>query len=245
MLIDWFTVAAQVVNFLILVWLLKRFLYQRILNALDAREQRIAAQIADAEQQVQRARQQQTDFEQQSRELEQQRTRLLQAAAQAAETERQRLLAAARAEVDTLRSNFQTQQQREQQAQQQAILLRVRQQVFSLSTDLLRDLADSSLQQRMVGVFIRRLAELTDSERAQLQTHLPVATLRSAFALDAAQQAELTAALQPFCPQPLTLNFQIDADCLCGLELHLPGYKLAWSAANYLHERIQPYEDAT
>ena len=34
MLIDWFTVAAQVVNFLILVWLLKRFLYQPILNAI-------------------------------------------------------------------------------------------------------------------------------------------------------------------------------------------------------------------
>ncbi|NLX99005.1 MAG: hypothetical protein GXY83_22905 [Rhodopirellula sp.] len=32
--IDWFTVAAQVVNFLILVWLLKRFLYKPILHAI-------------------------------------------------------------------------------------------------------------------------------------------------------------------------------------------------------------------
>ena len=49
MLIDWFTVAAQAANFLILVWLLKRFLYQPILKALDAREQRIAAELADAD----------------------------------------------------------------------------------------------------------------------------------------------------------------------------------------------------
>ena len=42
MLIDWFTVGAQVLNFLILVWLLKRFLYRPILHAIDAREQRIA-----------------------------------------------------------------------------------------------------------------------------------------------------------------------------------------------------------
>ena len=42
MLIDWFTVVAQVVNFLILVWLLKRFLYKPILDAIDAREKRIA-----------------------------------------------------------------------------------------------------------------------------------------------------------------------------------------------------------
>jgi F-type H+-transporting ATPase subunit b len=49
MLIDWFTVVAQAVNFLILVWLMKRYLYQPILKALDAREQRIAAELADAD----------------------------------------------------------------------------------------------------------------------------------------------------------------------------------------------------
>ena len=49
MLIDWFTVSAQVVNFLILVWLMKRFLYKPILHAIDAREQRIAKKIADAD----------------------------------------------------------------------------------------------------------------------------------------------------------------------------------------------------
>jgi len=38
MLIDWFTVVAQVINFLILVWLMKRFLYKPILNAIAARE---------------------------------------------------------------------------------------------------------------------------------------------------------------------------------------------------------------
>ena len=49
MLIDWFTVVAQAVNFIILVWLLKRFLYKPILDAIDAREKRIAAELADAD----------------------------------------------------------------------------------------------------------------------------------------------------------------------------------------------------
>ena len=48
MLIDWFTVGAQAVNFIILVWLLKRFLYKPILNAIDAREKRIATELAAA-----------------------------------------------------------------------------------------------------------------------------------------------------------------------------------------------------
>ena len=49
MLIDWFTVGAQTLNFLILVWLMKRFLYKPILNAIDAREKRIATQLSDAD----------------------------------------------------------------------------------------------------------------------------------------------------------------------------------------------------
>ncbi len=57
MLIDWFTVAAQVINFLVLVWLLKRFLYQPIIDAIDAREKRIAAELADADAKKAEARQ--------------------------------------------------------------------------------------------------------------------------------------------------------------------------------------------
>jgi len=48
MLIDWFTVGAQALNFLILVWLMRRYLYKPIINAIDAREKRIAAELADA-----------------------------------------------------------------------------------------------------------------------------------------------------------------------------------------------------
>ena len=45
MQIDWFTVAAQTINFLVLMWLLKRFLYKPILNAIAAREKNIADQL--------------------------------------------------------------------------------------------------------------------------------------------------------------------------------------------------------
>ena len=48
MAIDWFTIGAQILNFLVLVWLLKRFLYQPVLDAIDKREKRIAATLADA-----------------------------------------------------------------------------------------------------------------------------------------------------------------------------------------------------
>ncbi len=78
MLIDGFTVAAQVLNFLILVWLMRRFLYQPVLDAIAAREQKIAAELADAATTRAEAKQQQDEFQQKSQAFDEERAGLLQ-----------------------------------------------------------------------------------------------------------------------------------------------------------------------
>jgi F-type H+-transporting ATPase subunit b len=101
-LIDWFTVAAQLINFLILVWLLKRFLYRPILDAIDAREARIAAELADADTKKAEARKERDDFQHKNAAFEQQRAALLSQARDEAKAERQRLLDEARQAADIL-----------------------------------------------------------------------------------------------------------------------------------------------
>jgi len=76
-LIDWFTVGAQALNFVILVWLMKRFLYRPILDGIDAREQRIAAELADADRRKAEAQTERSDFQHKNEELDRQRARLL------------------------------------------------------------------------------------------------------------------------------------------------------------------------
>jgi hypothetical protein len=77
MLIDWFTVGAQVVNFLILVWLLKRFLYKPILHAIDERERRIAKELADADTRKTEAEKERDKFQKRNDEFDEQREELL------------------------------------------------------------------------------------------------------------------------------------------------------------------------
>ncbi len=102
MLIDWFTVAAQALNFLILAWLLKRFLYQPILQAIDAREKRIALALADADRKMAEAEQERDAFQIKNEEFARQRDALLIQAVKEAKAERQRLLDAARRAADEL-----------------------------------------------------------------------------------------------------------------------------------------------
>ena len=103
MLIDWFTVAAQLVNFLILVWLLKRFLYKPVLKAIDEREGRIVQQLQDAEAKKAEADKECDNFRQKNMEFDQQREGLMNNAINEVKTERQRLQDETRKEVEALR----------------------------------------------------------------------------------------------------------------------------------------------
>ena len=96
MLIDWFTVGAQLLNFIILVYLMKRFLYQPVLDAIAAREAKITAELADAAATKAKAHAQQSEFEEKNQAFDEQRAGLLSKATEAANTERERLLAEAR-----------------------------------------------------------------------------------------------------------------------------------------------------
>src|ERR1035438_6429993 len=93
MLIDWFTVGAQALNFLVLVWLMKRFLYKPILNAIDQREKRIAAELADADKKKIEARQESEEFKNKNIVFDGQRAALLSKATVDAQAERERLFA--------------------------------------------------------------------------------------------------------------------------------------------------------
>src|ERR1700685_3782306 len=96
MLIDWFTIIAQALNFLILVWLMKRFLYKPILNAIDEREKRIATELANADKKKAEAQKENDDFKQKHEEFYRERAALLSKATEEAKAERQRLLDEAR-----------------------------------------------------------------------------------------------------------------------------------------------------
>ena len=102
MLIDWFTVAAQALNFVILAWLMKRFLYKPILDAIDAREKRIATELAAASRKKTEAQHERDEFQKKNDDFEQQRAALLEKARADADAERQTLMDAARQAADAL-----------------------------------------------------------------------------------------------------------------------------------------------
>ena len=199
MLIDWFTVVAQVINFLVLVWLLKRFLYKPILRALDAREQQIALTLADADAKKAEAKQERDEFQHKNEAFDRQRTALLSQATDVAKAERESLLDQARQDAIALRLERQAALKREQQHLNAEITRRTREEVFAIARKTLTDLAGTSLEARMSEVFARRLQALDDETKddfaAAVKTSSEPVLVRSAFDLSPEQRAVIQTAL--------------------------------------------------
>lgn len=238
MLIDWFTFIAQLCNFLILIWLLKRFLYRPILNAIDARERRIAKELADADTKQAEAQKERDAFQSKNEEFDQQRAALLGQAVSDAKAERLRLLDEARHAADTLAAKRQETLRHEAKHLNEAVSHRAQQEVFAIARKALTDLAGTSLEERMTDVFIRRLREMDGQKKAGLALTFKSASepalVRSAFDLPAERRAAIQKALNETFSFEVDLRFETAPDLVSGIEVTTNGQKVAWSIADYL-----------
>jgi F-type H+-transporting ATPase subunit b len=244
--VNWFTVIAQVINFLILVWLLKRFLYKPILNAIDEREKKITAELKDADDKKAAAIKEQDDFNKRNAEFDQQKKLLMDKAIADTNAQRDKLFQDAKDEANTLRSNLEKSIKESQQNDELANADKTQKRVFSITKKLLKEMASSSLEDQSVNTFIRRLSSLSDGEKKRFMdafksnTNLPAGRqvpilVRSAFGLSANQQAAINDSVNNLLSAKSQLQFTTSPELINGIELTTNGYKLAWSFSEYLN----------
>ena len=238
MLNSWFTIVAQVINFLILVWLLKRFLYKPILAAIDAREKGIAARLADAAKNRALAQQEGDDFRSKMELFDREREGLTAKAVASAAVERQRLIGDAQKEVDDLRAKGKHAIQTDQDALTKDITDWTQREVFAITKKTLEDLVGPSFNECMTEVFVYRLRQLTGTPKDRLTAALKLSpnkgVIRVAVDLPVAQQAKVEAAIKELFDVNAQVRFETSSDLISGIELSIGGQKIAWSIAEYL-----------
>ena len=239
MQINWFTVIAQVINFLVLVWLLKRFLYKPILNAIDEREKKITGQLKDADDKKAAATKEQDDFNKKNTDFDQQKKALMDKAVADTNAQRDKLLQDAKDEANTLRSSLEKAVKESQQNDELANADKTQKQVFAITKKLLKEMASSNLEDQSVNTFNKRLSSLSEEEKKKFRDAFKANTntilVRSAFDLSAPQQAAINTAVNDVLATNSTLQFKTSPELISGIELSTNGYKLAWSFADYLH----------
>jgi F-type H+-transporting ATPase subunit b len=232
MSIDWITVAAQIANFLVLVWLLKRFLYRPILDGIDAREAQITARMEEAQHAKDKAAATEVAYNDELRALHVAQSDLTQTVRKKAEEQRDVMLAEARQRMEREHASWQAHLDDEARHYTQRMHRAGAEALLSLTRKALTDLADETLEARMAQHLVSKIKPMAeDLNRAAGQAKLAVVT--SHQPLSAPAQDGLTAELRALFPQ-VKVDFRTDPDQSPGLALRIGGAHLSWTVESYI-----------
>jgi len=243
MQIDWLTVIAQIINFLILVWLLKRFLYKPVIAAMTEREAQISARLQEAAERERAAEESKMDYQHKLEAWETERGKLVGEAAAEAAAERKALVDEARNEVAEQRSLWQRQVTDEKDSFLRDMKRQTAETIVQISRRSLRDLADVELEEQIINSFLAKLAALPDARRHVADPGDESVRVTTAFALNAQTRSRITDAVSDYLGRKVDIAFSESNGLLCGIELTVAGQRLSWTVASYIEELEQRLQD--
>ena len=240
MQIDWFTLLAQIVNFLILLYLLKRFLYGPIIGTMDKREQGIAARLHEAEEKRREAEKEQARYRRQRRELAERRDEALTAVRDEIETRRKEMLAEVQEEVAQKKQDWHAALLREQDTFLQELRLQLGREAGEIAYRALRDMAGVQMERRMADLFVVRLRELDAETRERISESIRKANgkvlVHSAFELPTEVQQIVTDGIREHAAagDRLHIQFEMAPELISGIEMWVHGHQVSWTMKAYL-----------
>ena len=244
MQVDWITVTAQIINFLILVYLLKRFLYRPVIDAMSRREQRIADRLNDAQTREREAKHEAERYREKTQEIEQLRDELLAKATEEAHAQRLQLLAEARDEVDQVRRQWRQEAEWEKQEFHKAFKQQTAASIAKIARQVLRDLADTELEQQLIRKFLEQLKTLDEQTRKSLTEIEGPIRIATSFTLTDQQRERIRDALNEALSVKKNIRAVQDPEILCGIDLSTEDRKLSWTVDDYLQALEKQIEQA-
>ncbi len=244
MQIDWITLIAQIINFLILLFLLKYFLFDKIVSAMRKRQERIDHKLEDAESTREEAEQKLQEVHEMKSELEEQKNDMLKKAEQEANKRKEGLLDDARNEIDQLSKKWKSEIEKEKEEFFKTFRQRVGSEIYQTSKTILKDLADEKIEYAITEKFIDKITNLSDSEKDKIKQHSNDSNalmVRTSYELK--KKSDLEHVLKKQFGNDLRLDFNVTDDFIGGIELVANGYKVIWSIEEYTQHLLEKFND--
>jgi F-type H+-transporting ATPase subunit b len=235
--IDWFVFFAQIINFLILFTLLKKFLYGRIIGAIDTREAKISSTFSEAEKSREEARESAVICEKRLQELECASDEMMNKARADADAYRKELMEKAREEVDLIQNRWIETLRAERENFFNELRRLTGAQVYAVTRRVLKDLADMDLEERILQILTERIETLDGDEREKIRSLMRVTkkiTILSAFDIRADLRGRLGQTIDRNIGPGISVAYEKSNDVMSGCEFRINGYKIAWSMKDYL-----------
>lgn len=236
--IDYFIFFAQIVNFLVLILLLKFFLYKRIIMAMDERENRIELRLQEAKDLKTEAEKEIESYQKNKQELSQKRESMLTEARNEAQTVSEELIKKARSEVKESKDKWLEEVERQKEIFLADLRRRSGEKIFATIRRVLQDLANDELEIHIINTFIKRLESMGEKEKETIKGFIQKPQeeiiIKSSFAIPGTFPARIKEAVRDQIGNEVKFRFVIEPDLLSGIELHTSDRQISWSLGNYL-----------
>ena len=241
MLIDWFTVSAQIINFVILIWLMKRFLYHPILNAIDAREKNIVLELKNADEKKVQAQNEHDEFQKKNDDFDQNRVALFNKMNEEVKVERLRQLEEVRKDANALQIKRQESLESNTENFYKNIKHKTEKEVFEITRKVITDLSTTNLEKSICQKFLIRLEDLATEEKNDFvsSTKTDCTFLRTSFNLADDQKISIQNSINESFITNIPLKFETTPEIIGGIELVANGKKISWSINDYLKSMEQ------
>ncbi|MCP4212318.1 MAG: ATPase [Halieaceae bacterium] len=222
---NWTTFLLEIINFLVLVWILKRFLYRPVLNIIARRQQDVEQLLQETTAERQSSEALKVRYENRLADWEQEKEGVRRTLQQEMEAARRRGLDELAGELDDERKKQQVLSERKQQESEHLAEI----QALSLGADftarLLQRLASPELEARLIKVAIDDLDTMSAEQREVVARAWSngngAIEVTTAYPLDQARQESLRQALARLIDEEVQCNFRQDPELIGGVRLKI------------------------
>lgn len=239
MVFNVWTFLFQVVNFLVLVAILRWLLYRPLREAIDRRREANAKAQAGAEVARREAAALQATLDQQLAEVDRKRAEVMRESRERAEAERQALMANTEAASRRRREELEQQLARERDEALRSLRAELVHSAVEMASRLLSEASDSTLQHRLASRLVDELRRIPVEERLRLQGEWDdgeAVVLETAAELNGDVLRDLGGAIESLVGRPLGLSVRVRPDLLGGVRLRIGGHVWDASMAGRLEE---------
>ena len=230
---SWPTFALQAVNFLVLVWLLKRFLFKPVGAIVARRKEEISRALAEAAAARESAEKARKDFEARESQIQAERQAIVDQTRTQLSDERSKMIEAARADIEQLKSVALKRIDEERDNAAREVFERSVQIAIHLAQRLLEQFAGPRAEELILDRVLNHLDHLVTAERAALYGQLgqdgAELTVITAHPLASGSESKWRAALSERLGGMPQIAFAIDQDLIAGVELKFPHAILRFS----------------
>lgn len=219
---SYWTIVLQATNFLVLVWLLQRFLYRPVLAVIERRRAISEHALAEAQHMKKAAEEVRRSLDQECVAIVAERDKFLEKAATEAAREREALLETARSEAQTLEAETRRQMENERAEFTATIIAEAAKLAIEIAGRLLASAKPTNPIEPFLDRAAAAIAGMPQSERDRLLLPGEALTLVSARALDENQRSTSVARLAAALGRPVAVSFAESSDLIAGIELRFP-----------------------